>query len=57
MAEVNPEGDHRHVQGQILFATIVVKKATKKLYAYFIKESLKQSKVRKLSKKVRQIQH
>ena len=51
MAVANPGGDHSHVQGQILFSTIaVIKKATKEAYEYFIKESLQQSKARKLSK-------
>jgi hypothetical protein len=40
MVEANPGGDRSHVQIQILFATIVVKKDTKQVSANFIKESL-----------------
>ena len=57
MAEANLGGDHSPVQGQILFATIVVKKATKEVSADFRKESLQQNKARKSSKKERHIQH
>ena len=51
MAEVNPEGDHRHVQGQILFATIVVKKATKKTLCRFYKRELETKQGKKIEQK------
>jgi hypothetical protein len=57
MAEANPGGDHSHVHGKKLFATIVVGKATKEICADFTKERLQQNKARKPSGKVRQIQH